>query len=309
VGSGKELDNIQQWNKMNWNQGTNGGLSMRVIMDRLFFKQPWLRQFITTILEGNRDVRVSVLGTSMCINTVKEHGYLRASRLSASSCLLRDELPVIINLALLLQRGDSFVDVGANVGVFVGTLARMKRIVGDTNFYAFEANPDTCARLRTAVEPLGVIAHPVALSDHNGQLEFVAGAVSNIFTTVDNASAYHVRDNVQSVPCRRLDEFDISGDSIVLKIDVEGQEKNVLVGAKKFFDANRIKAVYLDNYTDEAGVEGFLREYGFDFYEGRTLERVPGNTYSLLALRKNESPEADEARARNARVSYESLVT
>jgi hypothetical protein len=32
------------------------------------------------------------------------------------------------------------------------------------------------------------------------------------------------------------------------------------MGAKKLFDANRIKAVYLDNYTDEAGVEGFLRE-------------------------------------------------
>jgi FkbM family methyltransferase len=201
------------------------------------------------------------------------------------------------------------VDVGANVGVFVATLARMKRIVGDTSFYAFEANPDTCARLRAAVEPLGVIAHPIALSDHNGHLEFVAGAVSNIFTTVNNASAYHVRGNVQTVPCRRLDEFDIIGDSIVLKIDVEGQEKNVLVGAKKLFDAHRIKAVYLDNYTDEAGVEGFLRDYGFDFYEGRTLERVPGNTYSLLALRKDESPEPDEARARNARVSCESLIT
>src|ERR1051325_8291471 len=176
---------------------------MSRFFDRYFFKQPWLRKFATTMLEGDRDVRVNVLGTSMCINTVKEHGYLRASRLSTSSCLLRDELPVIINLAMLLQGGDSFVDVGANVGVFVGTLARMKRIVGGTNFYAFEANPDTCARLRAAVEPLGVIAHAVALSDHDGDLEFVSGAVSNIFTTVDNASAYHVRSKVQSVPCRR----------------------------------------------------------------------------------------------------------
>src|ERR1051325_10311481 len=103
---------------------------MSRFFDRYFFKQPWLRKFATTMLEGDQDVRVNVLGTSMCINTVKEHGYLRASRLSAASCLLRDELPVILNLAMLLQRGDSFVDVGANVGVFVCTLARMRRIVG-----------------------------------------------------------------------------------------------------------------------------------------------------------------------------------
>ena len=264
---------------------------MRKFFDRYFFKQPWLRKFVTTLLEGDHDVRANLLGTPMCINTVKEHGYLRASRLSASNCLLRDELPVIINLAMLLERGDSFVDVGANVGVFVCTLARMRRIVGETFFYAFEANPDTRARLRASAEPLGVVVHPVALSDHNGELKFVSGAVSNIFTTVENASEYNVLHSVQSVPCRRLDEFEISGDSIVLKIDVEGQEKEVLFGARKLFEANRVKAVYLDNYKDETAVEAFLREYGFDFYEGRTLEVVAGNTYSLLAVRKNQLPE------------------
>jgi FkbM family methyltransferase len=273
---------------------------MSRFFDRYFFKQPWLRKFATTMLEGDQDVRVNVLGTSMCINTVKEHGYLRASRLSAASCLLRDELPVILNLAMLLQRGDSFVDVGANVGVFVCTLARMRRIVGETSFYAFEANPDTRARLRAAAEPLGVIVHPVALSDHNGELEFLAGAVSNIFTTVENASEYNVRSTAQKVPCRRLDEFDINGDSIVLKVDVEGQEKEVLLGARKLFEANRIKAVYLDNYKDEVAVETLLRDYGFDFFEGRTLERVPGNTYSLLALRRSNVLSCDVDRPSEA---------
>lgn len=276
---------------------------MSKFSDRYFFKQPWLRKFATTLLEGNHDVQVSVLGTTMCINTVKEHGYLRASRLAASSCLLRDELPVILNLAMLLQRGDSFVDIGANAGVFVCTLARMRKIVGDTHFYAFEANPDTGARLRAAAEPLGVTVHSVALSDHHGELKFLGGAVSNIFTTVENASGYHVSSTAQMIPCRRLDEFDITGDSIVLKIDVEGQEREVLLGAKKLFDARRVKAVYLDNYTDEVGVESLLREYGFEFYDGRTLERVPGNNYSLLAMRKNERVERDVESSRNALLS------
>ena len=276
---------------------------MSRFFDRFFFKQPWLRKFATRTWEGDKDMQVNVLGTTMHLNTIKEHGYLRASRLSASSCLLRDELPVIINLASLLQRGDSFVDVGANVGIFVCTLARMRKIVDGLNFYAFEANPDTCQRLRASAEPLGVTVHSVALSDHHGELEFVSGAVSNIFTTTPNASEYNVRSTAQAIPCRRLDEFDLKGDSIVLKVDVEGQEREVLAGAKKLFDANRIKAVYLDNYKDEAAVESLLRDYGFDFYEGRTLERVPGNTYSLLALRKNPVPERDVRSAHDALLS------
>jgi FkbM family methyltransferase len=264
---------------------------MSAISDRLFFKQPWLRRWVTRTIEGDRDLRVNVLGTSMFINTVKEHGYLRASRLSASSCLLRDELPVILNLAMLLQPGDTFIDAGANVGVYACTLARMGRVAGGMHFHAFEANPDTCARLRKAGEPLGVIAHAIALSDRNGQLEFVAGAVSNIFTTVENSSAYNDQRTRQSIPCRRLDSFDIEGNSIVLKIDVEGQEDRVLEGARGLFAAHRIKAVYLDNYTNEVAVETFLRERGFEFYDGRTLDRVPGNTYSLLAL--PQKPAAD----------------
>jgi FkbM family methyltransferase len=276
--------------------------------DRFFFKQPWLRKFATKTWEGDKDVQVTVLGTTMHLNTIKEHGYLRASRLSASSCLLRDELPVIINIGSLLQRGDSFVDIGANVGIFVCTLARVRKVVDDMNFHAFEANPDTCLRLRASAEPLGVTVHSVALSDHHGELEFVSGAVSNIFTTTQNASEYNVASTAQSVPCRRLDEFDIKGNSIVLKVDVEGQEKEVLVGAKGFFDANRIKAVYLDNYKDEVGVETLLRDYGFNFYEGRTLEPVPGNTYSLLALRKESMPERDVISARDSLLSVAGSV-
>ncbi len=280
---------------------------MSRFFDRYFFKQPWLRKFATRTWEGDKDVQVTVLGTLMHLNTIKEHGYLRASRLSASSCLLRDELPVIINLASLLQRGDSFVDVGANVGIFVCTLARMGKIVDDMHFYAFEANPDTCVRLRASAEPLGVTVHSVAVSDHDGELEFVSGAVSNIFTTTQNASEYNVASTAQSIPCRRLDGFDIKGDSIVLKVDVEGQEKEVLQGAKRLFESNRIKAVYLDNYKDEVGVESLLRNYGFTFYEGRSLERVPGNTYSLLALRKDPLLDRDVNCAHEALLACASI--
>src|SRR5471030_805348 len=98
-------------------------------LDRYFIKQPRLRLFVTRLLEGDRDLDVSLLGAKLRVNSVKEHGYLRSSRIAASSALLRDELPVILNLAALLADGDTFIDIGANAGIYSLTLARMRAIL------------------------------------------------------------------------------------------------------------------------------------------------------------------------------------
>jgi FkbM family methyltransferase len=260
---------------------------MMYFIDRYFIKQPKLRSFVTRLLEGNRDSDVAMLGTTVRVNSIKEHGYLRASRIANSSALLREELPVIINMAALLSDGDTFVDCGANVGIYSLTLARMKRILPKTRFYAFEANPDTFARLSGPAEKLMIEAHNLALSDHNGSLDFVAGAVSHVFTTIENSSEYSIAGKRVSVPCRRLDEMEIQGNSIVLKIDVEGQEKNVLDGSLELFRAHRVKAVYLDGYKDK-GVESFLIEHGFSLLDGKTLEPTTGGVFNLLAIHNGQ---------------------
>jgi FkbM family methyltransferase len=258
---------------------------MMYFIDRYFLKQPRLRRFVTRLLEGDRECDVQLLGTTVRVHSIKEHGYLRSSRMARSSTLWRDEVPIIINLAALLCDGDTFVDIGANVGIYSLTLARIRRILPNTRFYAFEPNPDTFSRLSAKTAPLGIHSHNVALSDHSGSLDFVAGAVSHVFTTVENASTYSMANARISVPCRRLDEMTIEGDSIVLKIDVEGQEKNVLDGALGLFRANRIKAVYLDGYKDRA-IEDLLKGHGFSMLDGKTLEPTTGDVFGLLAIRQ-----------------------
>ena len=257
---------------------------MMYFIDRYFIKQPKLRRFVTRLLEGNKECDVEMLGTTVRVHSIKENGYLRASRIVKSSSLLRDELPVLLNLASLFCDGDTFVDCGANVGIYSVTLARMHRILPNTRYYAFEANPDTFARLSVQAQLLPVNTYNVALSDHSGSLEFVSGAVSHVFTTVENTSNYSIPEARVSVPCCRLDEVTIEGNSLILKIDVEGQEKNVLDGALALFKAQRIKAVYLDGYKDKE-VESFLREHGFSFLDGKSLKPITGSVFSLLALR------------------------
>jgi FkbM family methyltransferase len=258
------------------------------LIDRWFLKQPLLRRFLTSILAGTKEVKVALLAREIQVHTAREHGYFRASRLSQTCSLFRDELPVLIHLAGLLQDGDTFLDVGANIGIFCVNMASFRAVYPNLQVYAFEPNPDTAVRLRANAEPLGVKVFSVALADYNGSLEFIDGAVSNVFTTTQNASSYSIRRERSLCECRRLDDLPIIGDSIIMKIDVEGQELEVLVGAKTYFDSGRIRALYLDDYKDPR-VRDFLGPYGFHYFNGRTLERATEGTKHLLALKSREA--------------------
>ena len=103
---------------------------------------------------------------------------------------------------------------------------------------------------------------------------------------MENASDYSIPGDKATVPCKRLDGLGIIGDSLILKIDVEGQERNVLDGALGFFRANRVKAVYVDGYKDKE-VESLLSGHGFTLLDGRTLQPIQKDVFSLLAIRAN----------------------
>ena len=86
------------------------------MVDKFFIKNPRLRRLVTSILETDRDLDIEMVGSLMRINSRREHGYLRAFRLSRSSAMLRDELATLMNLFSVVRDGDTFIDVGANVG-------------------------------------------------------------------------------------------------------------------------------------------------------------------------------------------------
>jgi FkbM family methyltransferase len=254
------------------------------LIDRYFLKQPGIRRFFTKLFNGNRVQRVTLLAHDYLVHTVREHGFFRAAQLARTCSLFRDEAPVLIHLAGLLSEGDTFLDIGANVGIFAANIASFRSIYPKLKIYAFEPNPDTASRLRANAGPLGVEVFAIALSNRSGTLEFFDGAVSNVFTTVENASAYSIPQERSTCKCRRLDDLSISGNSLLMKIDVEGQEWEVLEGSLSYFREERVKAVYIDNYKDSR-VRAFLDRYGFRYLNGRTLAPATAETRHLLAMR------------------------
>lgn len=248
-------------------------------------RRPRLRRALTALATSDRDERVALFGTVLHINARKEHGYLRASRRLAGShsLVLNSELPVMINLCLLMEDGDTFIDVGANVGLYSCTIGRRLRLrPGRNRVYAFEPNPDTFERLKRATAPLGVIAIQKGVTDRACTLEFVGGAVSNVFTATEHAKAYNIKSERQRIDCIRLDEAGIEGDGFIIKIDVEGQELKVLRGAEGLFASGKVKAVYVDGF-DDSGVVDFLRDKGMTFFSGVSLEPI-ATGFNLLAL-------------------------
>ena len=260
--------------------------SLMGIIDRYFIKKPRLRRLLTKWYYGDTSKTVNIFNTRLFINSIKENGYLRAYRYANKSSVFKDEVSVLINLSSLIRAGTSFVDAGANVGLFSSTIERFQKLYSDINIYAFEANPDTFQRLLKTIEHTNVRAYNIALSNDEKELEFVQGVVSHVFAEKTYIRPYHLKNQkITKVQAKRLDQFDIKGDSIILKIDVEGHEYEVLEGARKLFDSNRVSVVYLDGYRKKEKVLPFLQDYGFTFFDGRNFKAIDVYNFSLLSVK------------------------
>ena len=180
-----------------------------------------------------------------------------------------------------MQPGDTFVDAGANVGLYSSVLSRFRNAFPQTNCFAIEPNPQTAERLRRSVADKGVTVLNIGLSDRADELAFEPGVTSGVFRVASAPSST----SGSIVHCERLDALPFGNGNLVVKIDVEGHDWPVLQGAQGLFDAERIKVIYLDGFTGSE-IPAFLRQRGFTLFEGRTLVRCEAPDYSLLGVHR-----------------------
>ncbi len=249
---------------------------------RLVNNHPRLRSFLLRSIFPNREVDIELFGSRLRVNIREEVGYFNAYKVAQGSMVFRDESGALVTLALLLEPTDTFVDVGANVGLFSSVLVRAKHVFPHVEFYAFEPNPDAVKRLRETLRHRKVHIFDRALSNQEGDREFSEGVGSCSFGVTHASNRFQIRSRTQRIRTCTLDSLDISGESIVLKIDVEFHEREVIDGATRLLASGRVKAVYLDGYSDKS-LPHLLQQMDFKLFDGRTLE--PGiPEYSLLAL-------------------------
>jgi len=147
------------------------------------------------------------------------------STLAAMKWVERDERDEERLAKRYLRRGDTVVDVGANVGSFALTAAKT---IAPGVVYAYEAHPRIYKYLVENIE-LNGFANVHAINRAAGSTKGNVGFTDKWSDVLNRVS----RDGEISVPLTPLDEDfkSISGNVALMKIDVEGYEIEVLKGA------------------------------------------------------------------------------
>jgi len=186
-------------------------------------------------------------------------------------------------LHLLLRDGDTFLDVGANIGTLALTASG---IVGSAGrVYAIEPHPRTFPSLKSniALNKRGnITAINVALGADSGTILFSDRADDSQNAVIHSSE---LQSQFLEVPVQRMDDLPLGKAPItLLKIDVEGYEKLVLEGGPETLA--RTSYIYLEAYDRFFARYGYtciqlwelLREHGFQVYRfqgGRYLAPIP----------------------------------
>jgi len=149
------------------------------------------------------------------------------------------------------RRFDCFVDVGANSG-FYSVMFATKGLAG--RIIAFEPDPVNHARLMTNLGLNGLTGrievHPLALGDAAGEVKLYQGASSNRGeSTIAVPEQTPQETTFQVTQIRFDDEFRLAGQSLIIKLDVEGYEFQVLAGMTRALRDNACY-VQVEMYSD-----------------------------------------------------------
>lgn len=174
----------------------------------------------------------------------------------------------------LVERGDTVLDIGANLGLV--TVALSDLVGEEGRVFSFEPNPRIQALLNQTVEKNdanNVTVFPVALGEEKGELELWvpsenAGEGSLVrHNRTDDGTTHKVKVETLSEITEKAGIENVR----LIKIDVEGFEENVFRGAAEFFAKAKPEAILFElnevkgHLKDEPVIQ-LLQEYGYGFF-------------------------------------------
>jgi FkbM family methyltransferase len=221
----------------------------------------------------------------------KSHGYLM--ELDLSDDIDRSvyflgryyDLELQLLLDAVLKPGNTFVDVGANVGYM--TLHAASRVAPGGRVISFEPQPRCCQKLRRNLE-LNDIEHVelfnCGLGEREDKLELKVlggGSIMSSFCS-DEKAGTNVRERIE-VEVHRGDDlvFDRVVGNLTLKADVEGFEVYVLRGLERTI--GRYRPPILVEVNPE-----FLRRAGTSDVEQFAFFKDRGYTGYVVSLRERD---------------------
>lgn len=180
----------------------------------------------------------------------------------------------------LLRPGDLFVDVGANLGSY----SLLASGVAGSRCLAFEPVPATCERLRQALALNGLSDRATARNLALGSPTQVASGARLAFSADRDCCNSFVDASYPGhkifVDVSSLDAECAGLTPTLIKVDVEGFERDVLQGASATLAADSLLAVIIEGQTEP--VNEILRRAGFRdvSYDPLRRELLPIGAYT-----------------------------
>lgn len=197
------------------------------------------------------------------------------------------EREVESTLASCITKDTTFIDVGANVGYFTLLFSGSARVV-----YAFEPVPAVFERLARNIELNGltnVRAVRSAVSRERGKLRLFESSIS---AGHDSTVRRYEHQGSLLVDSVTLDEsVESPSGGVVMKVDVEGSEMDVLIGARGLIRSGKVSAIVLEWARDLYPRVTDLRDR-FSLYSSLgTVEVLDERVGSYVVRDRREVPE------------------
>ena len=229
----------------------------------------------------------------------KIHRLLGANRLVALMCVkIRNQVEAVIGAYLgesinPIINGECaiidvvapcchcFVDVGANKGEW--TEYFLKRANANASGFLFEPSSEAFSFLERTFGDSGLNILNLAVGEHDGKVLFVeepdCGRTSSVIET-------HASSDIapREVSICSLDSFFFNGDTMIdyLKIDAEGYDFKILLGAKKLLGEHRIRFVQFEYNMNWVGAGhslkqaiSYMADFGYDIFVIRSTGLHP----------------------------------
>jgi FkbM family methyltransferase len=171
--------------------------------------------------------------------------------------------------------GDTFVDIGANVGYF--TLVASRLVGENGHVYAFEPDPVAFSILQRNVRLNGldnVTLEQKAVSNEPGSIQLFLSEENKGNHQIYETEEKRLAIDVEAVP---LDDYfrDYDGDIDFIKIDTQGAEGVIVQGMDEVLRANPQAVMAVEFWptglsglgTDAADFLALLRSYDFLFFD------------------------------------------
>jgi len=226
---------------------------------------------------------------------------------------LRGERPVVADLLERIESDDTFLDVGANIGIYSCLVGRK---LDDGTVIAVEPHPENAARLaeNLSMNDIDSLVVRKALGSENGR-----GVLASPDNPVAGSGTHTLltEQDVSTSTDQSLSTSVVTGDSLVasderpqptvIKIDVEGTEADVLDGMEEVLSDPSCRLVYCELHPEPLSKRGVaterattvLHKKGFsvtriqDLSDERTIVRAKKDTVRAEKTTSNAVGDVD----------------